>query len=196
MLIGPDRFMVGTGAAITMLIRNFGIHWERKYVMYGRGRVKGHLKGYRKGGEADFREQIGVYVLSDKDLRPVYVGQAGNGQSTLFNRLRTHERDHLWNRWHHFSWFGFRRVNQNGSLSRHDDVDRNFSATGQQLLNEIEGALISTLEPKLNKQGAKWKDAQEYYQTVEEGLLELTTNALRDSISSLHSEVQGLKRRL
>jgi len=179
-----------------MLVRNFGVHWERNYINYGRGRVRGHLRGYRSGKQADFREQIGVYVLSDKDLLPVYIGQAGSGQHTLFDRLKRHERDHLWNRWEHFSWFGFRRVNQNGSLSQHDDVDKSFKATGRQLLNEIEGALITVLEPRLNKQGARWKDAEEYFQEIDDELMELTTKDLHESIADLHLEIKALKKRL
>ncbi len=56
-----------------MLIRNFGHLWERKYLNYGRPKVKGHLKGYLspRSPEVDFREQIGIYVLFDKDLNPV-----------------------------------------------------------------------------------------------------------------------------
>lgn len=55
------------------MIRNFGHLWERKYLNYGRPKVKGHLKGYLspRSPEVDFREQIGIYVLFDKDLNPV-----------------------------------------------------------------------------------------------------------------------------
>ena len=132
----------------------FGRLWERKYTNYGGPGARGHLCGYVTGNrKADFREQIGIYVLSDKDLAPIYIGQAGRGQRRLLNRLNQHETDHLWNRWEYFSWFGFRRVNQSGSLSAHDDVSKIFRARGELLLNEIEGALITALEPKLNKQG-------------------------------------------
>ena len=51
---------------------------------------------------ADFREQIGIYVLFDKDLAPVYIGQAGSGKRRLFARLNEHETDDLWNRWEYF----------------------------------------------------------------------------------------------
>ena len=132
-----------------MLVSNFGHLWERKYISWGRGRIKGHLRGYCRGGrQTDFRDQIAIYVLFDKDLVPVYVGQAGQGTRKLFDRLKQHRTDHLWNRWEHFSWFGFRRVNQSGSLSLHDDASKIFKAPGFQLLNEIEGALITALEPK------------------------------------------------
>jgi hypothetical protein len=45
------------------------------------------------------REQIGLYILSDKDYAPLYIGQAGQGQRRLLNRLNQHETDHLRNRW-------------------------------------------------------------------------------------------------
>lgn len=157
-----------------MLIRNFGRIWERKYINWGRWGVRGHLNGYvTKNRLADFREQIGIYILYDKDLIPVYIGQAGSGKQTLYSRLKQHETDHLWNRWEYFSWFGFRRVNATGSLSRYDDAQKIFKASGSSLLNEIEGVLITTLEPKLNKQGASWKDVEEFYQLIDDDVKEL-----------------------
>src|SRR5580693_3179674 len=113
-----------------MLIQNYGHLWERKYINWGRGKVKGHLKGYvTSKRKADFRDQIGIYVLFDKDLKPVYIGQVGRGSKTLFNRLNQHETDHLWNRWEHFSWFGIRRVNKNGKLSGFDKTSKTFKVT-------------------------------------------------------------------
>lgn len=182
-----------------MLIRNFGHLWERKYINYGRPKVSGHLRGYiTSTKKVDFREQIGIYVLSDKDLLPIYVGQAGNGNRRLLARLREHERDHLWNRWEHFSWFGFRRVNQNGSLSLHDDAQKIFKATGVELLNEVEGALITALEPRLNKQGARWKDADEYYQEIDEEMDEPTLADIargHEKIEKLIAELSGRRQK-
>lgn len=69
-----------------MLIRNFGHFWERKYINNGGGRKPGHLRGYVSAKrQADFREQIGIYVLYDKDLLPMYVGQAGMGNASMCN---------------------------------------------------------------------------------------------------------------
>lgn len=179
-----------------MLIRNFGHLWERKYVNWGRPRVKGHLKGYKSlKREVDFRDQIGIYVLFDKDLIPVYIGQAAQNRR-LFGRLNQHESDHLWNRWEHFSWFGFRRVNKNGQLSLFDDANKTFKAPGIQLLNEIEGALITALEPKLNKQGARWKDVEEYYQVIDDEMRELTLGDVLDSNARLEKLVTGLSKKV
>jgi hypothetical protein len=148
-----------------MLIKNFGHLWERKFTNYGRGGVKGHLQGYvsPQSNIIDFREQIGVYVLYDKDFMPVYVGQAGNGNAKLFARLKQHETDHLWNRWQSFSWYGIRGVNQNGSLSANDNARKMFKSNGKGLLDEFEAILITALEPKLNKQGQSGKTAMSIF---------------------------------
>jgi hypothetical protein len=179
-----------------MLISNFGHLWERKYIYYGAGGAgnKGHLKGYiTEKQTADFRDQIGIYVLFDKDLLPVYIGQAGSGHRRLLDRLNQHETDHLWNRWEYFSWFGFRRVNNgNRKLSAFDDVDKQFKAKGSLLLNEIEGALITALEPKLNKQGARWKDVEEYFQTRDEIMEEPTMGDLVERFDRIDDLIKSL----
>jgi hypothetical protein len=178
-----------------MLIKNFGHLWERKFTNYGRGGVKGHLRGYANQSKiVDFREQIGVYVLYDKDFIPVYVGQAGNGNAKLFDRLKKHETDHLWNRWQSFSWYGFRGVNMNGTLSAHDVVEKTFKSNGTGILDEFEAILITALEPKLNKQGAKWKDCNEYFQEIDETMEEVTLYDLLERQKSLEKLISSLKR--
>ena len=174
-----------------MLIRNFGHLWERKYINFGR--PVGHLRGSHNRLEADFRQQIGIYLLSDKDLLPVYVGQTGMGNSRLLARLKQHSTDHLRNRWAHFSWFGFRGVNKTGALSAVDTATKVFKVKGGELLNEIEGALITALEPKLNKQGAKWKTVvHEYRQVVDDTMNDAT---LSDILNG-HEEIKEQIRRL
>lgn len=176
-----------------MLIQNFGHLWERKYVNYGAGGLgnRGHLRGYiTKKRKADFRDQIGIYVLFDDDFIPVYIGQAGNGERGLLRRLNQHETDHLWNRWEYFSWFGFRRVNQNGTLSAHDDIQKTFKARGSLMLNQIEGALITALEPKLNKQGARWRDVEEYFQTQDPEMEDATVGDLINRFEKLEELIQ------
>lgn len=158
------------------IIKNYGFLWERKYIYVGRGGggQAGHLKGFRKGlqnQKVDFRTQIGVYVLYDKDQNIIYVGQAGNGRATLFSRLKAHMKDSLWNRWVYFTWLGFRKVNANGSLA---NVFTNSNALiggyrYRHALNEFEGILIEVIEPKLNKQSGKLKAAHEYFQLIDPG---------------------------
>ena len=170
-----------------MLIRNYGHLWERRFVYWGRGSNAGHLWGTKTPNDsgADFRDQIGIYILYDKDNNPVYVGQTGSGNQRLFSRLRQHTKDHLWNRWEYFSWYGFRRVNANAALSDYDKPEKIFKTKGDNLLNEIESALIVALEPKLNKQGPRWKDVDEYFQYVEEELEERSISEVLREFSEL-----------
>jgi len=154
------------------VIRNYGFLWERQYIFRGAGSNAGHLNGFAKGTNGqvvDFREQIGVYVLYDRNQSIVYVGQAGNGNATLFSRLKSHMDGALWNRWEYFSWVGFRSVNTDGSLSIVQAVDSRVSGfTYSDALNEIEGILIELIEPRLNKQGGRLKGATEYYQAADD----------------------------
>lgn len=156
-----------------MTIKNYGLMWERGAVAWTgvRGNA-GHLRGKGPIGlpnkhqiEADFREQIGVYVLYDEN-RVVYVGQAGTGNYDLYSRLKNHLTDHLADRWNKFSWFGIRNVNKDGSLSKQQgELNRTLKA--DDILNLIEGLMINVLEPPLNKQGARWKEIDQYYQVKE-----------------------------
>jgi hypothetical protein len=180
------------------MIKNYGLLWQRKYVHLGAGRNKGTLLGTRSGiGEVDFREQIGVYVLYDKDLVPVYVGQAGNGNANLFVRLKNHTNDQLWNRWEYFSWFGLRAINStNKSLSNHDSAEKTYKTSGCDVMNELEGILIASMEPKLNKQGAKLSDAQQFHQTVDENIVELTLEDLSEQLSELQSQFGKIQKKI
>ena len=176
------------------LIKNFGHLWERKYIRWGHSHSLGHLGGYKtKQRWADFREQIGIYVLYNADLNPIYVGQAGSGNNTLFNRLNSHEADRLWNRWTHFTWFGFRGVTLQNKLSGHDKISKVFKTTGNSLLNQLEGALITALEPKLNKQGARWPGVEEFYQEIED---ELEEPRLADIITEVKELGQEIRKRV
>jgi hypothetical protein len=103
----------------------------------------------------------------------------------------------LWNRWEHFSWFGFRRVNKSsGQLSLFDSLDKTFKISGTLLLNEIEGALITALEPKLNKQGACWKDVEEYFQVIDDEMEDLTLGDVLDSDAKLEKLIVGLSKKI
>jgi len=57
------------------------------------------------------------------------------------------------------------------------------------LLNEIEGALITALEPKLNKQGARWKDIKEYFQDIDDEMRELTVGDLAEEFKTLKKQL-------
>jgi hypothetical protein len=175
-------------------IKNYGLLWERKYIYYGWSGVSGHLRGYRRGvPNADFRQQSGVYILYDKDFNPVYVGQAGRGNANLFERLRTHETDHLWNRWHFFSWFGLCKVNIDGSLSRTDKPDRFIRGKVADALNDIEGVLILGIEPHLNKQGPRFSGVLKFEQYIDPHVEEKTLNDIEDNQERIESRLERIE---
>ena len=173
------------------IIKNYGFLWDRGEIFRGAGSNAGHLKGESPGyPTADFRDQIGVYVLYDSNQGIIYVGQAGNGNATLFGRLKAHMSGRMHNRWKYFSWVGFKDVNANGSLSAQQNIDAGVSGFRySDALNEIEGILIEIVEPKLNKQSGKLKTARRYYQHIDERLAE-TTNG------DLMLELQQIKKKL
>lgn len=181
------------------IIKNFGFLWERRLINRGGGGAgkAGSLCGYRNGAKTkivDFREQIGVYALYDETRTIVYIGQAGNGNANLFERLKQHMKgSNLWNRWSYFSWVGFKDVkNTNGSLSVKQSVSAGVGGFKySDALNEIEGVLIELIEPKLNKQGGKLKHAIEYFQVIPEE--EESIDGFRKDIQRLEKLVRGLQ---
>lgn len=174
------------------IIKNYGFLWDRDYIYRGAGKNPGHLKGTSPGvPPADFREQIGVYVLYDSSQRIVYVGQAGNGYATLFTRLKNHMDGSMWNRWKYFSWVGFKDVNGDGNLSAQQSVESGVSGFKySDALNELEGILIEIIEPKLNKQSGRLKSAREYYQYRDERLESITAADVLNELHSLRHELQ------
>lgn len=57
-------------------------------------------------------------------------------------------------------------MNKDGTLSQAGDaLNRKLDAS--EILNLLEGLLITVVEPPLNKQGAKWSEIEQYYQLRE-----------------------------
>lgn len=174
------------------IIKNYGFLWDRNYIYRGAGNNAGHLKGTAPGFSADFRDQIGVYVLYDAGQQIVYVGQAGNGNATLFTRLKNHMDGQMWNRWQYFTWVGFKDVNADGNLSAQQNVDSGVSGFKySDALNEVEGILIEVIEPKLNKQSGRLKSAREYYQYRDERLTDVTAADVLKELQALRSELKS-----
>lgn len=150
-----------------MLIHNYGLHWRREYVAWGKKGAgnEGHLTGRlasRKGSpHINFRYQAGIYILQE-GFKPLYIGQAGRSEHRLFSRLKGHTQNHLAERWDRFSWFGIYPVKK-GELNTAVDVVR-LQVDIDSILNHIEGALISVTEPPLNRQGARFGSAEQYKQ--------------------------------
>jgi hypothetical protein len=195
-----------------LTIENFGLRWRREKIAWGRGgkaSTKGHLIGTlrrRKSTKVDFREQIGIYVLYNDSDRPIYVGQAGIGNKRLFGRLKDHRKDHLRDRWTHFSWFGLQGYNEKSkeqikSLSAFHKPETVISHKNRKdALYEIEAVLISVVEPALNKQGSNWTGSREFIQyndplvpqTTEEIIIELPRKllTLEKQINTLRTKVR------
>lgn len=148
------------------MIRAYGLHWHNDKVFWGRPRVPGTLLGSasksRLAKPVNFREQRGIYALY-ANYELVYIGQAGFGSDRLFQRLRTHNRDHLSERWNRFSWFGTQWVNKQNELSI--DVETLHGEVGH-VLNILEAVATAIAEPKLNLQRGKWTAVPQYYQYV------------------------------
>ena len=65
-----------------------------------------------------------------------------------------------------------------------------------ELLNEIEGALITALEPKRNKQGARWEDVDEYFQFIDDEKRDLTLADILDGHQKIEKSIASLSKRL
>lgn len=145
-----------------MLIHNYGLFWRPDRVYWGRPNSTGHLRGYsvrNQQREADFREQIGIYVLYDSSFNMVYLGQAGaNDNHHIFSRLKEHKNDQLAERWSRFSWFGLRSVNKNCSLRK---VSQAKHPSLGEVLNHMEAVLLAAAEPPHNRQGGRFGDKVE-----------------------------------
>ena len=126
----------------TGAIRAFGMFWHRALVNWS-GRNPPLLGRATPGAaEVNFAEQVGVYLLHDRD-RVIYVGRAGD---TMLARLKFHTTDRLGGRWDRFSWFGLRSVGPDGRLS-----DPSLRWSHSVVIETMEAVLIESLEPALNR---------------------------------------------
>lgn|SRR5574344_134964 len=172
------------------LIRNYGLFWDRNKVDWAKGILKGYKK-QKKSEECNFQDQIGIYVLYNEDKEILYVGQAGNGNSTLFSRLKAHNnRDHLVGWWEFFSWFGLIPITKNGRINAKEH--NAFIADKSKTLDSLEGVLIAAINPKMNKQGEKLGD--KYIQI--DAFSHIDFNGISKQISGLQKQIQELKKKL
>ena len=160
------------------IIATMGLYWRTEDVFWGKpknpGRLLGRPANRLKSDPADFREQVGLYVLY-ADYRIVYVGQTGSGDQKLFLRLRQHRNDHLAGRWNQFSWFGVLRVLGNNKLS----VEKNaLHPSLGSALNHIEGVLIQAAEPPQNRQNGRFGETVQQYLQVRDPRLGATDREL------------------
>lgn len=177
-----------------LAIQNYGHLWARDLIFWGWQKVDGHLDGSRGNKIGHFRNQIGVYVLYNPDLHPIYVGQAGYGEQSkryLFQRLKDHTESRTRDHWKFFSWFGMRAVTGNGTLSKfHKPSTGLYSKTIRHGLDEIEAVLIEVLNPRSNRRGPNWGSVKRYEQVIDERLVDV------DSYDPLFQEIRALRRKL
>lgn len=132
-------------------VANYGLFWERDRINWNPG--QGRTRQYRLPGSADdsaevieFGDQQGVYILYDR-TSPVYVGRTI--RNNLFGRLSDHNAgDRRGARWDRFSWFGFRAVNEDGTLS-----SESANITTEMLITILEAVMIEGFTPPLNDKG-------------------------------------------
>jgi len=179
-------------------IKNYGLYWRRDLVEWGKkgpgnsGKLRGYLADSKE--PVDFRGQAGVYVLYDGADIPsshvTYVGQVARaGDDSLYARLYDHHaKDHLWNRWSRFSWFGVFVVGKGGSLVQ-TNVEKTYTDALTSVIDHLEGVLISVLEPPLNKRGANWDGATQYYQHEPDPVDDPTSTRL----DTLQAEIAALR---
>lgn len=136
-------------------LQALGMYWQRSLVHWQP--TMPNLFGRQSSGasQVNFANQIGVYLLHDRD-RVIYVGRAADA---LTSRLRAHTSDRLSGRWDRFSWFGLKSVDENGALS--DDA-LPWSQDG--VIATLEALLIESLEPPLNRKRGDSFSAIEYLQ--------------------------------
>lgn len=133
------------------MVPALGLHWMRSKVNWKSPKL---LAMDGRGNEIDMSEQDGVYILYDWDGAVRYVGRS---HTNILVRLKSHNADkHGWER---FSWFGMKRITEDGLESR-DEL------SVEQEISMLEGVLIEALRPWDNKQppdhfGPRYEQAED-----------------------------------
>ena len=152
-----------------MIIQTFGLFWERAEVDWfpGKGgsfRLLGHIGRNLPGLRlADFRDQIGIYVLYN-DYGPYNVGLTID--QGLGVRLRQHCGDRHAESWRRFSWFGFRGTEAPSSkelLCSLKAYRRNARVDSDTVIGDLEAMLIKTLGPR-GQNDMNFHDAEKWDQ--------------------------------
>lgn len=139
------------------LINAFGMFWERDQVEWEKRPIQ--LWGVEQVGSrpVDFAAQAGVYLLHDVQ-RTIYVGRVT--EQRLGMRLAEHTRGRMTGRWNRFSWFGVRRTQSSGELTKMPGTGISIS----KLIVTMEALLIEALEPPQNRRQGDGFNAIEFIQ--------------------------------
>ncbi len=155
------------------LIQNYGLFWNRDKVDWHQhnARLAGRLRA--KSKPVNFRRQLGIYALYDREFRLLYVGQAGSGNNTLFSRLKYHGTLHtgtrgLAARWSYFSWFGLLRVVKKDQKLA--EPPKTKQTTRADILDALEAVAIEIADPDLNRQGGRLRTIEEYLQCEDDAV--------------------------
>lgn len=168
----PDDELDETDVPDNLAVAAYGLHWERDKVdwsarrLYGWDSVNVNPVGNYDDFAVDFANQQGVYLLHNWDA-VVYVGRTTAKNNGLFQRLQAHHNSPAWAaKWERFSWFGMRRVNDEGELS-----DGPENAPKQVVAALMEAVLIETLRPAFNNRKGDYMGTL-YRQLVDPGIAE------------------------
>jgi hypothetical protein len=159
------------------LIKSFGMFWSRDYIFW---KNNPSMFGAEQTGatSVDFAKQIGIYMLHDA-REIIYVGQAID--QPIIQRLYQHTTDRLGGRWNRFSWFGFRGVKQDGSLT---DTKNDYITNIQELTDTIEAILVEGIEPRQNRKRGNSFSGIEHIQTKDPEISKQDMLAVLDTMKS------------
>lgn len=161
------------------IIRSLGMYWQRDLVVWkAKPRIYGKQQALSK--PVDFSEQRGVYILYDHHT-VVYVGRSVD--RPLGQRLFEHTADRIGSRWNRFSWFGLRRVTDEGAL---EDVQLTISYPS--LISTFEALLIEALEPPQNRKRGDDFTTMEYIQDIDP---ELKERELQQTLRAIEQKLRG-----
>jgi hypothetical protein len=161
------------------IIRSLGMYWQRDLVVWkAKPRIYGKQQALSK--PVDFSEQRGVYILYDHHT-VVYVGRSVD--RPLGQRLFEHTADRIGSRWNRFSWFGLRRVTDEGAL---EDVELTISYPS--LIRTFEALLIEALEPPQNRKRGDDFTSMEYIQDIDP---ELKERELQQTLRAIEQKLRG-----
>jgi hypothetical protein len=146
---------IAEAEAETGAIRALGMYWQRDQMNWLPTRPK--MFGRQSAGDLpiDFSEQIGIYLLHDRE-RVIYVGRATDA---VGDRLKAHTIDRLRSRWDRFSWFGLYGVSEEGTV-----LSNTVLWSPDVVIETLEAILIESLEPPLNRRRGDNFSAVEYLQ--------------------------------
>ncbi|MGX5817176.1 HTH domain-containing protein [Chitinophaga lutea] len=159
------------------LIKTFGMFWSRTSVLW---KNNPNLLGVEQRGAVpvNFAGQIGLYLLHD-GREVIYIGQAVD--QSISQRLYQHTSDRLGGRWDRFSWFGFKGVRLDGTLT---EVNQNVAVQFNELIDTMEAILVEALEPRQNRKRGNSFYGLEFIQEKDPEINKQDMVSLLDSMKS------------